>query len=82
MCMNQKCYVKWVNELLEPFTGADGVKQGAVLSTMLFSIYTDNLFKELKQLGQGCHVGPTFALAFGYTDDVALIAPSLYALKK
>ena len=30
----------------------------------------------------GCHVGPTFAGAFGYADDVALIAPSLYALKK
>ena len=39
-------------------------------------------FKELKQLGLGCHVGPTFAGAFGYADDVALIAPSLYALRK
>ena len=37
---------------------------------------------ELKQLGLGCHVGPTFAGAFGYADDVTLIAPSLYALKK
>ena len=48
----------------------------------IYSIYIDNLFKELKQLGLGCHVGPTFAGAFGYADDVALIAPSLYALKK
>ena len=45
-------------------------------------MYIDNLFKELKQLGLGCHVGPTFAGAFGYADDVALIAPPLYALKK
>ena len=58
------------------------LKQGAVISPLLFSIYIDNLFKELKQLGLGCHVGPTFAGAFGYADDVALIAPSLYALKK
>ena len=82
MYVNQKCYVKWANELSEPFTVANGVKQGAVISPLLFSIYIDNLIKELKQVGLGCHVGPTFAGAFGYADDVALIAPSLYALKK
>ena len=69
-------YVKWANELSEPFTVANGVKQGAVISPLLFSIYIDNLFKELKHLGLGCHVGPTFAGAFGYADDVALIVPS------
>ena len=47
-----------------------------------YYITNHNVFKELKQLGLGCHVGPTFAGAFGYADDVALIAPSLYALKK
>ena len=26
----------------------------------------------------GCHVGTVYA--FGYTDDVALVAPSLYSL--
>ena len=82
MYVNQKCHVKWANELSESFTVANGVKQGAVISPLLFSIYIDNLFIELKQLGLGCHVGPTFAGAFGYADDVALIAPSIYALKK
>ena len=75
MYVNKKCYVKWANELSEPFTVANGVKQGAVISPLLFSIYIyiDNLFKELKQLGLGCHVGRTFAFAFGYADDAALI---------
>ena len=36
----------------------------------------------LKQLGLGCHVGLTYAGAFGYGDDIALVAPSLYCLKK
>ena len=53
-----------------------------MISPLLFSIYIDNLFKEFKQLGLGCHAGPTFAGAFGYADNVALIEPSLYALKK
>ena len=78
MYVNKKCHVKWANELSESFTVANRVKQGAVISPLLFSIYNDNLFIELKQLGSGCHVGPTFAGAFGYADDVALIAPSIY----
>ena len=32
--------------------------------------------------GGGGHVGSRFAGSFGYADDVALIDPSLYALKK
>ena len=49
MYVIQKCYVKWANELLEPFTVANNVKQGAVISPLLFTIYIDNLFKEFKQ---------------------------------
>ena len=30
----------------------------------------------------GCHVGLTYAGAFGYADDIALVSPSIYGLKK
>ena len=40
--MNKKCPVKWANELSEFFTVANGVKQGAVISPLFFSIYVDN----------------------------------------
>ena len=33
-------------------------------------------------LGLGCHVGLTYAGAFGYADDIALVSPSIYGLKK
>ena len=36
----------------------------------------------LKPLGLGCHVGLTYAAAFGYADDIALVSPSIYGLKK
>ena len=42
--MNKKCHVKWANELSEFFSVANGVKQGAVISPLLFSFYIDNLF--------------------------------------
>ena len=44
MYVDQKCYVKWTNELSEPFTVANGVKQGAVISPLLLSVNIDNLF--------------------------------------
>ena len=36
----------------------------------------------MKQLGLGCQVSMTYAGAFGYADDIALIAPSIYCLKE
>ena len=82
MYTNQTCYVKWNNECSSSFSVSNGVKQGGVISPLLFSVYIDNLFNELKELGLGCYVGTTYAGAFGYADDIALISPSIYSLKK
>ena len=82
MYTHQTCYVKWNNEYSSSFSVSNGVKQGGVISPLLFSIYIDNLFNELKELGLGCYVGATYAGAFGYADDIALISPSIYSLKK
>ena len=46
----------------------------AVISPLLFNIYINNLFKELKQLCIEWLAGQTVAGAFGYANDVALIA--------
>ena len=81
MYLNQACCVKWNSKNSSDFTVSNGVKQGAVISPILFSAYMDILFKQLKHNGIGCHVGPVYAGAFGYADDVALVAPSLYSLK-
>ena len=81
MYTHQKCHVRWNNEHSDSFSDV-GVKQGSVISPFLFSIYIDNLFSKLKHLGLGCHVGLTYACAFGYADDIALVSPSIYGLKK
>ena len=53
-----------------------------MLSPILFSMYIDSLLEKLKDSGLGCHVGRTFAGAFAYVDDIALVSPSLIGLRQ
>ena len=77
---NQNCDVQWDCSHSNMFKIFNGVKQGSVISPLLFTFYIDSLFLVLKQLGLGCHVELTYAGAFGYADDIALVAPSLHCL--
>ena len=45
-------------------------------------MYIDNLLEKLKDSGLGCHVGRTFAGAFAYADNIALVSPSLSGLRQ
>ena len=57
--------VKWGDEKSASFLISNGVKQGGVISSLLFSLYVNELFLLLKKSGLGCHVGSTYAGAFG-----------------
>ena len=61
-----------------PFPLHNGIKQGGVLSPILFSIYIESLLEKLKNSGLGWHVGRTFAGAFAYADAIALVSPSVF----
>ena len=78
----QECSVRWGSEHSDYFNVSNGVKQGGVISLILFSCYIDKLFSQLEHSGLGCHVGASYAGAFGYEDDNALVAPSLQSLRK
>ena len=65
----------------EAFSVKNGVRQGAILSPSLFCVYLDTLLCQLREAGVGCHMGREFLGAFGYADDVLLIAPSRQALQ-
>ena len=81
MYISQKIQVKWNGELSQPFSVQNGVRQGGILSPLFFSIYMDNLLKELKDSGIGCHIGHHYFGALGYADDVVLLCPSKEGLK-
>jgi len=58
------------------------VKQGGVLSPVLFCVYVDDLLVRLSKIGVGCFIGRTFIGALAYADDIVLVAPSASALRK
>ena len=78
---NQSMKIKWGNSYSEKFRVFNGVKQGGVLSPILFITYMNELFKELRKSRIGCHIGDMYVGALGYADDVTLLRPTLSALK-
>ena len=78
---NQSCFIRWNSIESDSFTVKNGVRQGAILSPSLFCVYLDTLFSQLRDAGVGCHIGGQFLGAFGYADDVTLLAPTRQALQ-
>ncbi len=74
--------VVWAGFASTYFTAINGVKQGGVLSPILFCIYIDDLLLKLSQCGVGCFIGTSFVGALAYADDIVLLAPSPCAMRK
>ena len=82
MYTNQKLQVKWGNAVSDQFSVSNGVKQGGVLSPILFSVYMDGLLLRLKKSGIGCNIGNWYVGCLAFADDLSLLTPSLSALQK
>jgi len=82
MYTNQLCRIKWCNSVSDSFSVKNGVKQGGVLSPLLFNIYLDVLLVRLKKSNLGCHFGSLYMGSLAYADDVVLLCPTLYSLKE
>ena len=80
--IGQKCFVRWNGAESEEFTVQNGVRQGAVLSPLIFSIYVNELIQRLRDSGMGCYVGGDFIGIFAYADDLIILAPRREALQK
>ncbi len=76
MYTNQSLQVRWGNHTSAKFSVKNGVKQGGVLSHILFSIYMNGLFDRLRVSGIGCRIGNQYTGGLGYADDLTLIVSS------
>ena len=77
----QSCDVKWNGSYSHRFPVTNGVRQGAVSSPTLFSVYINDLFRILKLSGLGCRIQNCFFGCFGYADDLLLLSASRSGLQ-
>ena len=74
--MTQKMRVQWSGRASDYFEISNGVRQGGVLSPVLFTIYLDSLLESLRASGRGCYWKDHFSGALCYADDPSILAPS------
>ena len=72
---HQMFHVKWGNVVSAPFCVSNGVRQGGILSPILFNVYMDDLSNQLNRLKTGCLVGNTAVNHLMYADDLVLLCP-------
>ena len=64
------------------FSPTNVTRQGSVLSPVIFSVYLDDLLKELRSQELGCSIGGCWYGACGYADDIILLAPNREVLQR
>ena len=76
----QKACVRWGSALSDSFFITNGVRQGGILSPLLFNVYMDALSSSLSNTPIGCSIGGVMVNHIMYADDLVIISPSAKGL--
>lgn len=82
MYTNQHIRVLWNDVYSNVFSVVNGVKQGGVISPIMFCLYMEELLTRLREARVGCYVSCWFVSALAYADDLVLLAPSATAMRR
>jgi len=81
--LQQKANVRIDNETSEEFNIKRGVRQGCILSPLLFNVYSEHLFKEaLDNIDDGLVINGEVINNLRYADDTVLIADTAEGLQR
>ncbi len=72
----------WKGHLSRGFGTSNGIRQGGIISPILFCVYMDVLLKQLEAERVGCQIGEHYFGALSYADDLTLAVPSTAGLRK
>ena len=70
--IRQQARVCWNNCNSQYFNVGNGIKQGGVLSPILFNLYIDGLLIRLQKSSAGCHMNNIYMGALSYADDITI----------
>ena len=81
--LQQRAIVRVENETSEEFNIRRGVRQGCILSPLLFNVYSEHLFKEaLENIEDGVVINGEIINNLRYADDTVLIADTAEGLQR
>ena len=81
MLENTYVNVKYDRYVGEEFKVLNGVRQGGILSTLLFNFYIDEAISKVSEMAVGCRLFNQSANIIAYADDILLVAPSANSLQ-
>jgi hypothetical protein len=73
--------VRWKDNVSSFFRLNVGVRQGGVLSPLLFAMFIDDLVSRVKSANAGCYLSLSCCCIFLYADDILLLSPSVAGLQ-